>query len=386
MLRFVPDNVAEGLLRPLLMADPFAGLYLEVHAPDWRFLALVLCVPALLLVRRARVALGATRLFALLGFAAAFYLWTFVSGNGRYFVWGLLLVGPLLVMACMLLPLSRSVRWGLVLTVLGLQSATVWFARETNPLALIRLDERAPVLDASPLRERPAVFITLSMPAYSILVPLFHPDSRWANVAGQYDVLPGTVEWQPLRKLLQAPLPRYLVVPVRSEDHDARGQQSDALRSVLDAKLAPSGLALVPGGCSTIWSRLSGPAPIDVVPPPRRGFWFCELGAASGNTPAPTKPPVPSAQQEAMDAVEARCPRFFPRESRQSTLTQGAHLRHYRVTDMRLWVHPEGVVLYQYFRAMNPTQLGSVEQVRAGRFEVACEKVPGRYVPFWRRD
>jgi hypothetical protein len=70
-----------------------------------------------------------------------------------------------------------------------------------------------------------------------------------------------------------------------------------------------------------------------------------------------------------MDAVEQRCPRFFPPGGGQPALLQGAQLRKYAASDVRLWVMPEGVVMYQYYRAMNPTQVGSVEDVIAGRSE-----------------
>ena len=87
-----------------------------------------------------------------------------------------------------------------------------------------------------------------------------------------------------------------------------------------------------------------------------------------------------------MDAVEQRCPKFFPPNGGQAALIEGAHLRKYAASDTRLWVHPSGLVMYQYYRAMNPTELGSVEDVLKGRFNIPCDKLPGRYLPFWQRD
>jgi hypothetical protein len=35
---------------------------------------------------------------------------------------------------------------------------------------------------------------------------------------------------------------------------------------------------------------------------------------------------------------------------------------------------------------MNPTLIGSVNDVRQDRFTVACDKLPGRYQLPWQRD
>ena len=86
MLRFQPDGWLQGLLRPLIMADPVASIYFELPAPDLRPAALLLLLPlALWLGSLRRWPTGqAWRLpVALL---LTLYLWTFVIGNGRYFL------------------------------------------------------------------------------------------------------------------------------------------------------------------------------------------------------------------------------------------------------------------------------------------------------------
>jgi hypothetical protein len=387
MLRFLPDSALEGLLRPLLMIDPVVGLYLENAAPDWRFAAFfVLLAVVVLHPRVPRLSTGLK--VAALGTVALFYVWTFVSGNGRYFSWALLVVGPLLVAVCMLLPCSRSLRWSLLALLMSLQMTALYMERTPNPWALVKAGDATLELAASPVREQPAVFLTISLISYSILVPQFHPQSRWANIAGQYNLLPDKPEWARLQALLRSPLPKYLVAAVRPEDQDAGGQPYGGTLKALQEVLAPQGLGLAAGGCQTLGSPQSGPVEPTDTPAQRarRGFWVCALEPRSGASPA--QAPLhagPDGHRQAMDAVEQRCPRFFPPGGGQPALLQGAQLRKYAASDVRLWVMPEGVVMYQYYRAMNPTQVGSVEDVIAGRFTLACDKLPGRYLPFWQR-
>jgi hypothetical protein len=395
MLRFEPDSWLEGVLRPLLMIDPVAGLYLEEPAPDWRFAALaalMLILGGAALVRRRRWPLSFQQGVTALGLFFTFYLWTFASGNGRYLSWGLLLVGPLLVMAAMLLPVSRSLRWSALSLVLTLQVVALHFSNTSNPWAVVRVTDTLTPLQASPLRDKPAVFLTASVLSYSILVPLFHPASRWANIAGQYNVLPGTVEWSRLQSLLQSPLPLYLVTAVGAADHDALGQPTAQTAGVLQGLLIHHGLSVAGSGCQMMISSLSSPGTLasgeDVG---KRGFLVCPLTRrqveVAEHPPADPQPQsqLADAKTQALDAVEQRCPRFFPATGRRNSLLPGVHARQYAATDVRLWVEPEGMVMYQYFRAMNPTLLGSVDEVRAGRFSLPCGKLPGRYVPFWQR-
>jgi hypothetical protein len=213
MLRFVPDSWQEALLRPLLLADPVASLYVEIHAPDWRFLLLFLFLFIAKAADRKRALLNAVQWRALIGLMLAFYVWTLVSGNGRYFHWGLLMIGPLVVVAARSVPATLSMRNTLIVCTIALQGWAVWMIYEPNVWSM-RPWAKGPGLALSPnkLRDQPAVFVTIGTLTYSILVTQMHPQSRWTNVAGQQDLLPNMMEWPKLRALLASPLPKYGVV------------------------------------------------------------------------------------------------------------------------------------------------------------------------------
>ena len=392
MLRFEPDGWLEGLLRPVLMVDPVGGLYFEVPAPDWRFallaaLMLVWGVRALALPLRPRM--PSQHAVTSLGLLVTFYVWTFASGNGRYFSWGLLLVGPLLVMATFMLPVSRGRRWVALALMLLLQSVAMYFSYRPNPLSLVKMIDSPMPLQSSPLRDKPAVFITASVQSYAVLVPLFHPASRWAHIAGQYDVLPGTPEWPRLQALLQSALPIYLVVAVGPGALDAQGLLAGDRARRLRGILFHHGLSFSSAGCQMLASGLSSPdITVSDESLRRQGFAVCALarepGHADGPAPAHLAPSA-SAETEALDAVEQRCPRFFPPGGGRGSLLPGVQDRFYTATDVRLWVQRDGMVMYYHFRAADPTTLGAVDEVRAGRFSLPCSKLPGRYVPFWQR-
>lgn len=386
MLRFQPDGWLEGLLRPLILGDPSAGIYFEQAAPDWRFLVLALFVFAAWWARRGRPSFGPEQTRALLLLLVAFYIWTFVSGNARYFAFGLLLVGPLLVMAWRWLPGTRSFRMVLMALVLGMQGHALLEHYRPNGWGLARWSEGPGMaIEESPLRHRPAVFLTATGISYSILVPAFHPDSRWANVAGQRDITPELPEYARLQALLSSGLPRYLVAPIASQFMDADGQPARDARELYEGSLAVFGLALGPERCTALRSTLAaGPDEPQLAGPPRRGFWICPLVDVPPSLAA--APRIGERARRVFEAIEARCPRFFQPGDGRDREFDGIASRHYVSSDMRLYLTDSDRVLFRYFRALNPTQVGNADDVLAGRFDLPCDKVPGRYQAPWARD
>jgi hypothetical protein len=82
------------------MAAPNSSVYIEIAAPDFRFvLALGLAVLALISVRKAKRRppdwLPTLALFALI--FLSFIPWMRTTGNGRYFMPYLILIGPLCI-------------------------------------------------------------------------------------------------------------------------------------------------------------------------------------------------------------------------------------------------------------------------------------------------
>lgn len=382
MLRFKPDDWLEGLLRPFILVDPQGFTYYELPAPDLRFAAVLLMTGIVLVSGRLRARLSVPAWRTLIALWLIFYIWTFFSGNGRYFMSGLLLAGPVLVLLVGRLPFTRSMRLLLLAGLVGLQAMLVHqhFSHGMWALAFWR-DGPGLALEDSPIKHQPAVFVTISSVSHSALVPQFHPGSRWANVTGQVDIMPGMPEYVPLRRLLAAPLPRYLVLQILETVKDSSAQPEGEVLDMVNETLTRHGLQRDERPCQILQSNLETLHGKGVAP--RLAYWFCPL--REGPPAEPVLPPEAYAWNDVFDAVEKRCPRFFPPGEGELRIVGDLALRSYLSADTRLFVNESGQVLFRHLRALNATVIGSVDQVRRGDFQLDCHKLPGRYMYPWQQ-
>ena len=388
MLRFVPDSWLEGLLRPLLLADPVAGLYAEIHAPDWRFLLVALLLLIAGLARRKRGVLDGAQWRTLIGLTLGFYVWTLVSGNGRYFFWGLLLVGPLVVVVARRLPVTQAMRNTVVLGALALQGWVVWMTYEPNVWALRPWAEGSGLAQSShPLAKQPAVFVTVGSISHSILVPLMHPKSRWANIGGQQDLVPGMREFDQLQALLASTLPKYGVIRAAKQVMTDERQPTETAWAIIRRSFQQQGLVPAPKPCIFLPVNFGGPHFVLLTQQElERGFWFCELAPSTlaGADSASWQRHAPELD-DVFSQIEKRCPRYFPAGNALTRPGDDGVVRLYSHSETRLFINHGGAVFFKNMRALNPTVLGSVKDIRAGRFRLDCDRLPGRYVAPWQR-
>jgi hypothetical protein len=186
MSRFAPETWQEAALRPLALASPEAGVYVEFFAPDFRFVFILLLLAACLLLRR-RVPPGLRPVLALALFIAlAFAAWLATSANGRYFVpvsaaGRAAGRGPGALAACdPPAARGRAGGHGAVATVPPAPDAPpgasgAWPSGELPPHSGSKSRPRG---SASPRPTSPCPRCrTPSSP------PEFHPDSRWINLS-----------------------------------------------------------------------------------------------------------------------------------------------------------------------------------------------------------
>ncbi len=390
-LRFVPDSWLDGVLRPWLMADPVNGMYIEIAAPDVRFAALFVLLVWLAWRRRLAIGLTSTQSQALLSFIVCFYIWTGLTGNGRYYVWGLALIGPLLSMVVHRLPGILAARNTTLIGILLLQGLGIWAHFVPNVWSL-RPWREGPgfALQASPLRETPAVFLTVGSISYSALVPQMHPSSRWANMTGQVTLRPGLFEYPDFRKLLLSDQPKYLVVRANGLVMGLDRQPAPKVWQSIDGVLARQGLALKERRCAYLRSGDAEKAfARNATNAVEEGFWFCPLVLARQPSPVNSltpQLPVAPEMDEVFAQVEQRCPRIFTPGRARSVPIDGAVQRAYSLSDTSLYVDNSGLVYFKNTRALNPTPIGTIEQVRHGRFDLDCTRIPGRYIPPWARS
>jgi hypothetical protein len=60
--------------------------------------------------------------------------------------------------------------------------------------------------------------------------------------------------------------------------------------------------------------------------------------------------------------------------------------RWYPGMDTLISVRGPDLVSYKYYRSLNHRSIGSVADIRAGRFNIQCDKPPGRYTMPWAEE
>jgi hypothetical protein len=405
IVRFQPDTLLETLLRPVAMAAPDANVYVEIMAPDFRFifvLVLLVLLAAMSLLRRRKAAgaggaadrMAARLVFVLLSaLAIAFVPWLATTANGRYFMAGLLIVGPVCVSLTWLLPVTRALRLALAVGMVALQAFAVQQSAPWRAWTMVSW-KAAPYFQVdvpSQWRAEPATYVTMSAISYSLLAPLFHPESRWLSLhnapapdSGAPDARRTEAflsKAQPGRLMLLAP-----VVPgMLTQERLPNARVSEAINEQLAPYrlgftqpqscrfLASGGLAGMGLGAKTQEERS------------RAGFWLCHLTRL--DTGAPPKTSRGTRYDAVFKALEAQCPRFFPLGGDGASLALGnGEVRSYQQAEMKAYVYDSGEVYYKYYRALNPVLVGNIADLLAGRSRVDCSKIRGRAGLPWERE
>jgi hypothetical protein len=391
VIRFVPDTLLEGVLRPVAMALPNGAVYVETIAPDFRFVFAIALLVAWLALRVGRQG-ARSRVLLLFGFCAlTFVPWLATSGNGRYFVPTLLLVGPLAVALLYHLPFTPQLRLALAAAMLLLQVFLVHENEPWNSWGLVPWTQPPAFGIAIPedVRREPATYVTLSSISYSLIAPGFHPDSRWINLASQGNPNNAPDFRRTADFLARAPRPHVLFPSLPGEGRGAGAVPQADLVEALDLSLVEHRLKILPNcrflaspGLTAIGSKLNSKEVLG--PADQRGFWLCPLVRmqATPERPAPFKASPQS--EAAFGRIEQLCPRMFPGGEAITTLLPVGARRLYPGSDMRLYVLDDGRVMYKYIRALNMVLVGSVQEVLAPAFRMDCQ-VRGRGLP-WERE
>lgn len=395
MIRFEPDTWRDALLRPLAMIAPNAGVYVEIHAPDWRFVVAIVLGAVAIAANWRRIGQRSTMAAVTAWLVAAFAVWLATSGNGRYFIPGLLVIGPVCLALAYRLPGSRSLRMTAALVAVGLQlfavsSVTPWRSWGWAPWRdgtyfPVQLDEQA--------RTQPATYVTVSNISYSLIAPQFPAESRWINISTLPDVSDvNSIDMQRAQKIIKESKSLQFTAPSRPDFMDAARNPSPELATEIDRMLngqllalkRPLSCRLLPSqGMASIALKDIGTASPQTLA--KMGFWVCDL-----QYPVARVEPPAAQQHTVADAafaqVEKQCPRFFlPGQVGATPIEDDGWMRTYAQSDLRLFLLKDGVVYYKYGRALNMVRLGEAEAIRKGA-AVDCNHIRGRTGLPWERE
>jgi hypothetical protein len=395
MIRFLPDTWTDALLRPVAMAAPNGGVYVELIAPDFRFIFVLVLVLALVWVILARQ--GQRRLspaLILLGLTAvAFVPWLSTTGNGRYFIPFLLMVGPLCIGLLHLIPARKLLRVTAALGMVLWQAYLIYAIDPWRTWGHISWGEGAAFEIHVPkeVAAQPATYVTLSSISYSIIAPRFHPDSRWVNVSSQPGVSVNSPDSLRTQALISAPGPLRVIFPTvpggqRNETMDP------ALADAIDDLLARHRLSIKRmEDCRLLPS--AGMAGLAVHKKDRtlrggdanlHGFWLCPLARKAGSRSEQAND-LPASTEQVFQKLERLCPRMFPPGETVSLRIPAGAVRGYPSSDFKLYVLDDGRVIYKYYRALNSVVLGDTDTVLSAGFSIDCDHVQGRTGLPWER-
>lgn len=396
MIRFQPDTWRDALWRPIAMAAPDAGVYMEIMVPDLRFAALLLLSLLVIPIALRRPVLARPVVLLLCFVWLAFVPWLATSGNGRYFIAILMVAGPLCIALIHRLQITAPARLALAGLLVVVQATAVSLSDPRGAWALASWrDTYFEAELTSEDRSVPATYVLISSISYSLAAPLFPVESRWVSLAS----LSGELETSPDIRRAQAVLaagkreglPLKLMAPTQPENVLPGGQPDSHIRAEMDRLLVPHRLALAGGACHIVLSRtLASTAYRDLAQAKpgvveKMGFWICPLQY-------PVEPRQKSAPayeisrpDRVFDKLERACPRLFHPGEAKTVRMHGGFSRTYPSSDMKAYVLDNDEVHFRYWRALNSNSVGQVPQVLADGFTFDCHQVKGRSGLPWER-
>ena len=378
-------------MRPLAIASPNGGVYVEFIAPDFRFAFIIVLALAWLIFLRGNKRRMSPALVLLALTALAFVPWLETTGNGRYFIPFLLIAGPLCIGLAHLLPVTRAFVIALVIGMVSWQAFLICEFTPWGSWGHITWRDGKPFDIEVPteIAAQPATYVTLSSISYSLIAPRFHPASRWVNISTQAGVIDKSPDGLRVQALIAAPGVLRTLFPtvpggqVGAILHPAIGKAIDDLlaRQGLSISDEAQCRLLPSAGLGGTGSSKLGDAQTE-----RRvhGFWLCPL-ARHASARASKAVPVPERSERAFEKLERLCPRIFrPNETVSLHIPSGA-VRGYPGSDFKLYVFDNGEVWYKYVRALNPVLIGKIDDVLKPEFVMDCQHIPGRTGLPWDR-
>jgi hypothetical protein len=397
-MRFVPDTLKDALWRPIAMGSPDGGVYVEIMAPDLRFACLVLLtVAAVLFALRRNATRPAT--WALTAFVwLTFISWLLTTGNGRYFIAILLVVGPTCMALIHQLPLTRAFRLSVAGLVIALQAFVLV---QNSPWRAWRLASWStpyfPVSLTQNEREQPATYVTITGISYSLIAPQFDVRSRWIGLASLAGDPEHSLDDRRAQELLRqaAPLGQSirLVIPTLPQYMDGQRQPSAGVQAEINRILAPHALALRAGpSCKMIESRgiasqaLRNSAAARPEAVAKFGFWICTLEYPVARPRRAQPSPESKLADRVFAQIERSCPRMFHSGEASTVRMSEGFTRNYPSSDAKAYVLDTGDVLYKYWRGLNPGHIGTAAEVLAPEFKMDCNAIRGRSGLPWERQ
>jgi hypothetical protein len=354
--RFAPRNFAEALTFPLRIASPEFMTYAEIAAPDFRFSALALGLAVLAMVslaRRGRVAASATDVRFVAFFLISLAAWIATSGNARYGLLVLLLVGPCVARVADMAAGGRAARVAVAVVLVAQVAACVmisplrWFVAESwsREWFPFEVPERA--------RREPVLYLTMESQTMMSVAPYLSPESSFVNLRGQHSLAPS---WKRVETLLARHRGKVRALG-RGLRLQADGKPRPEVVEIYDSTMLRFGFRLDTSDCFAIgWrgdeanvlSRMANAVAYHDEP---KGRLFSLASCAL--VPGERDPRVIAAEariSRVFDRIEKECPRLFRGHTSITEPLGEEWSRTYAGLESRMETNTGRVVLAPYFK------------------------------------
>lgn len=407
MIRFMADTWQDAVLRPIAMVAPNGWVYTEIMAPDFRFaFALGISAAVLItLVTRKQKIDGHRSIFILLGLTLlSFALWMATTGNGRYFMPYLILIGPLCLGLIRILPSTRSMKASLAILLMGIQGFALYQNNPWKPFdswqsipwkeaPYFSLDIDLHAIDTN------ATYVSVSNMSLSLIAPQFPPSSRWVNLSqfNGSDVSRDSSLYEPIRRIFQSS--SSLKIIQRSAPREmALGTEQPNQKAIeaINLYLHPHRLALKePTDCNFLASKSLATSTFIGTDEStqekeriksKAGFWICTLQYPVAAPALKKLTNEGLIAKQVFERMETLCPRFFTPGQELVGGDSGGYVRSYGTSDSSLIVTRDGNLYFQYARALNPQRIGMVNEVLSPGYIMDCNKFKGRSGLPWERE
>jgi MFS family permease len=383
--RFIPTNFTDALLTPLNLILPGRFLWTEAISPEGRFAVAFLLVVAFLVAAAFRRVTHDWRLTSLVAFfLVSWALWLATTGNGRYLMPIVILVGP--IIACLVFALSRNSRWRAysILFVLLVQ-AGIWSQAADTRWGGVPWSERWFSIEVpEEIKSRPIVVVSTSVQSSSFIAPMLHPRSAFVNAAGQYIIAPGKPGWERFKEIAAASGDVYALHEINELNADGLPLRPNA--AMARQSVGRLGYRVLADQCKDI--KLHGPRAVarsfgstpeggisvNAQEKPFRYYSLCKLEKDDGEIQiflggVNDVEPV-------FRALEERCPKLLQAGATNTSGGPGLWFRYYMGSDVVVQARRDRVEIARVGDS-EETDIGSISDVAAGTFEFDCK-------PGWR--
>lgn len=370
-IRFMPDGIADWVLRPFEMAGVQRFAVTEASAPDFRPVFLV----AVSVAAAASALAGKLKLYAssptvqLAAFTlTAYLLWMATSGNARYALPLLAGVGLLCVRGVAVVMPQRPGQIA-VAAVFALHAANYGAFGEHRfaPRAWAG-DQYLPADIPLRLRNEPFLHLSIGSLTYASVAPRLHPEGAMINVIGQMP-LPAV---GPLGTALMQRIDKWNGRTRGLLRASGGGSLSAQDRIGFNAYIAYLNLHIDWRDCEAI-SVVAVPGP-HALPTDVSATQLLSCRVAPGRIDLPTAGAIPQARADAVfAALEARCPLVFGPAPMVSLAGPNSWARRYVNSDVYVTITEGEDVVAGYFRAISSVYLGKVEDILHDRGLPPCE-------------